>query len=155
MESDAGACKSGIPMAKDKSKMGTAEMCFLFCESNCCSAVADTELPPPASQLQAVTSPLGPHCSSNLHGFSNLLPSPALGLLSIRTQLAISYSSPYSDIRLLISSAAHSKRPLRTHPAAPVCSSCRRLRHGYARSHRARRPGSRRCSGPSRRLCRC
>jgi hypothetical protein len=45
-------------MAKDKSKMGTVEMCFLFCECNCRSAVTDTELPPPASQLQAVTSPL-------------------------------------------------------------------------------------------------
>jgi hypothetical protein len=146
-------------MAKDKSKMGTAEMCFLFCECNCCSAVADTELPPPASQLQAVTSPLAAQGDVR----TALLICMAFRISSPPQPLAFSASElnslspthrPTQTSVFLISSVAHSKRPSRTHPAALVCSSCHLPRHGYARSRRARRPGSRRCSDPSRRLCR-
>jgi hypothetical protein len=52
--------KVGIPMAKDKSKMRTAEMCSCSVNVIAVSAVADTELPlrPPSFRpLQALSSP--------------------------------------------------------------------------------------------------
>ena len=55
---------------------------------------------------------------------------------------------------LLISPDSHSKRPSRTHPSAPTGSDCHHLRLWIAQTRTAHTPGSRPCSGLSRRLCR-
>jgi hypothetical protein len=54
----------------------------------------------------------------------------------------------------LISPDFHSKQPSRTHPSAPTGSNYHLLRLWIAQIRTARTPGSRPCSGRSRRLCR-
>lgn len=74
----------------------------------------------------------------------------------------ITHSQSRSPLNILLffviffSTAAnsHSTHSSPTHPAAPAGSNCRPPRPWPARSRRARTPGSRPCSGRSRRLCR-